>query len=172
MTVDQGEFRQAMSHFASGVTVVTTREDDDLVGITVSAFASLSLEPPLVLISIDHRARSHDAIAQSGMFAVNILTDQQEAVARRFASHIPDKFLPGTYWLSERGLPLLQDVLVQVECRLVNTLPGGDHTIYVGEVLSTQINDGQPLLYYHSQFGEFVPQDLLVHVVNSPGVGR
>lgn len=162
MTVDQREFRLALSHFASGVTVVTTHDAEDLVGITVSAFASLSLDPPLVLICIDHRARSHDAIAQTGMFAVNILTDQQEEVARRFASHIQDKFRPGDYRLSEQGLPLLGEVLATIECRLVNTLPGGDHSIYVGQVLSVDVHFGQPLLHYRSQFGEFASQDLLV----------
>ena len=163
MTVEQREFRLAMSHFASGVTVVTTRDADQLVGITVSAFASLSLEPPLVLICIDHRARSHDAIARNAAFAVNILTDQQEDVARRFASPLAEKFLPGTYRLSGRGLPLLHDVLVHIECRLANTLPGGDHSIYVGEVLSVDVHTGQPLLHYRSQFGEFVTPELLVH---------
>lgn len=171
MTVDQREFRLALSHFASGVTVVTTREAADLVGITVSAFASLSLDPPLVLICIDHRARSHDAIARSGVFAVNILTDQQEAVARRFASHIPDKFLPGAYRFSRQGLPLLEDVLATIECRLVNSLPGGDHTIYVGEVISVDARSGQPLLYFHSQFGEFAVPELLVQAGGGLGSG-
>lgn len=172
MTVDQREFRLALSHFASGVTVVTTREAEDLVGITVSAFASLSLDPPLVLISIDHRARSHAAIAQTGMFAVNILSDQQEAVARRFASHSPDKFVPGTYHLSDRGLPWLDDVLATIECRLVNALPGGDHTIYVGEVLTVEVHSGQPLVYFRSQFGEFAVPELLEQAGSRHSPGR
>jgi flavin reductase (DIM6/NTAB) family NADH-FMN oxidoreductase RutF len=167
MTIDQGQFRQALSRFASGVTVVTTRDEAQPVGLTVSAFASLSLDPPLVLICIDHRARSHDAITRSGVFAVNILTGEQEDVARRFASRGAEKFLPGSYHLSEQGLPVLEDVLATIECRLVSTLPGGDHSIFVGEVLTVDIRTGEPLLHYRSQFGEFVSQNLLVRAVGA-----
>ena len=167
MTIDQSEFRQALSHFATGVTVVTTRDGPELVGMTVSAFASLSLDPPLVLICIDHRARSHDAIARAGVFAVNILTDLQEPIARRFAAHIRDRFLPGSYRISARGLPLIEHALATIECRLAQTLPGGDHSIYVGEVLTVAVNPGQPLLYYRSQFEQLAAPGLLMQLVES-----
>lgn len=166
MTIDQRSFRHALSHFASGVTVVTTREGQHLAGITVSSFASLSLDPPLVLICIDHKVRSHDTIARAGAFVVNILSSDQEDVARRFASRDVEKFLPGTYALSAQGMPLLADVLTTLECRIANTLPGGDHTIFVGEVRAIATNEGEPLLYYRSQFGQFVPE-LQPHVVET-----
>lgn len=172
MSIDQHEFRQALSRFATGVTVVTTYDGVKPAGLTVSAFTSLSLAPPLVLICIDRRARSHDAIALAGAFAVNVLTDRQEPVARRFAARDGEKFPPGSYRLSERGLPLLADVLATIECRLVNMLPGGDHSIYVGEVLEASVKPGQPLLYYRSQYGRFVAADVLLHALDRRnGVG-
>lgn len=141
-----------MSHFASGVTVVTTADAGYLAGITVSSFASLSLEPTLVLICIDKRASSHAAIASSGMFAVNILAEDQAHLSQRFAAPNVEKFVPGSFTLSERGLPLLTGTLAAIECRVVNVLPGGDHTIFIGEVVAAQVGQGRPLLYYRSQY--------------------
>ncbi|NTU85584.1 MAG: flavin reductase [Chloroflexales bacterium] len=150
--IDETRFRQVMAHFASGVTVVTTASGDRLVGITVSSFASLSLRPMLVLVCIDHRAGSHGAIAEAGLYAVNILAESQEYLSRRFATEEVEKFTPGTYELSPHGLPLLNGALAHIECRLHSTLPGGDHTIYVGEVIAAACNDGSPLLYYRSGY--------------------
>lgn len=152
MSIDQLQFRQVMSHFASGVTVVTTADAGYLAGITVSSFASLSLEPTLVLICIDKRASSHAAIASSGMFAVNILAEDQAHLSQRFAAPNVEKFVPGSFTLSERGLPLLTGTLAAIECRVVNVLPGGDHTIFIGEVVAAQVGQGRPLLYYRSQY--------------------
>jgi flavin reductase (DIM6/NTAB) family NADH-FMN oxidoreductase RutF len=153
MTIlDETLFRQAMGLFASGVSVVTTASGGRLAGITVSSFASLSLQPLLVLVCIDHRASSHTAIAEAGQYAVNILAESQEYLSRRFASDAPEKFIPGTYELSPRGLPLLNGALAQIECRVHSALPGGDHTIYVGEVVAAHCHDGRPLLYYRSGY--------------------
>lgn len=150
--IDESLFRQTMSHFASGVTVVTTALGERLAGLTVSSFASLSLNPPLVLICIDHAASSHDMIAAAGKFAVNILAEDQEYLSRRFAMHDGAKFVPHSYTLSENGLPLLEGVLAQIECRLHSALPGGDHTIFVGEVIAARVFGGRPLLYYRSGY--------------------
>ncbi|HMQ31963.1 MAG TPA: flavin reductase family protein [Chloroflexaceae bacterium] len=150
--IDEALFRQVMGHFASGVTVVTTAHGGRLGGITVSSFASLSLQPMLVLVCIDHGAGSRGAIAEAGQFAVNILADTQEYLSRRFASAEAEKFIPGTYELSPRGLPLLNGALAHIECRLHSALPGGDHTIFVGEVVAAKCNDGCPLLYYRSGY--------------------
>lgn len=150
--IDEALFRQVMGHFASGVTVVTTAHGGRLAGLTVSSFASLSLKPMLVLVCIDRGAGSHSAIAESGQYAVNILAEGQEYISRRFASPDADKFTPGTYELSPRGLPLLNGALAQIECRLHSALPGGDHTIYVGEVVAASCNDACPLLYYRSGY--------------------
>ncbi len=150
--IDESLFRQTLSHFASGVTVVTTAHEGRLAGLTVSSFASLSLRPPLVLICVDHAATSHDVIAAAGQFAVNILAEDQEYLSRRFAMHDSEKFAPHSYTLSPRGLPLLHGVLAQIECRLYSALPGGDHTIFVGEVVDARVFGGRPLLYYRSGY--------------------
>ncbi|MCS6882354.1 MAG: flavin reductase family protein [Oscillochloridaceae bacterium] len=150
--IDETLFRQVMSRFASGVTVVTTAHEAHLAGLTVSSFASLSLQPTLVLICIDRRAGSHDVIAAAGQFAVNILSEGQEYLSRRFASDEATKFTEGTFYLSERGLPLLYGALAHIECALHSALPGGDHTIYVGEVVAARCFEGRPLLYYRSGY--------------------
>lgn len=155
MTIDPSLFRQVMSRFVSGVTVVTTAWGDNLAGLTVSSFASLSLEPTLVMMGIANYATSRSAIAEAGQFAVNILAEDQEHLSRRFASLDTEKFVPGSYTLSERGLPLLHGVLATLECRVVNALPGGDHTIFVGEVMAARVNRGQPLIYYRSGYHQF-----------------
>lgn len=145
-------FRQVLGRFASGVTVVTTANEGRLAGLTVSSFTSLSLDPTLVLVCIDRNAGSHDSIAAAGQFAVNILAEDQEYLSRRFASADRDKFTDGTYELSPRGLPLLTGALARIECRLHSTLPGGDHTIFVGEAIAASCNEGRPLLYYRSGY--------------------
>jgi flavin reductase (DIM6/NTAB) family NADH-FMN oxidoreductase RutF len=150
--IDEMRFRQVMAHFASGVTVVTSVSESRFTGITVSSFASLSLQPMLVLVAIDHRAGSHAAITASGRFAVNILSEGQEYLSRRFASADAAKFTEGTYTLSPNGVPLLNGALAQIECVLHSALPGGDHTIFVGEVTAAAVNDTRPLLYYRSGY--------------------
>lgn len=151
--ISQAEFRQVLGHFASGVTVVTTLLDDECYGITVSSFCSLSLDPPLVLICIDRRLNSHDVIAKAGWFGVNILAEDGADLSRHFASRQPDKFATVAHHRGEAGLPLLDDALATLECRLVDTLPGGDHSIFVGEVVATNTrDDAKPLLYYRSSY--------------------
>ena len=154
MAIDQVRFRTAMGHFASGVTVVTTRDGDEPVGLTVSAFCSLSLDPPLVLICIDQNVTSHDAISSAGRFAVNILGTEQEELSRRFASRMDDKFEGVGTTQGLGGVPLLSGSLANVECRLRDRLPGGDHTIFVGEVENVEIGEGEPLLYFRSGYRE------------------
>ncbi|MFV9505881.1 MAG: flavin reductase family protein [Oscillochloridaceae bacterium umkhey_bin13] len=150
--IDEPRFRQVLGHFASGVTVVTTAQAGRLGGLTVSSFTSLSLNPMLVLVCIDRRAASHSLITDTGLYAVNVLAEGQEYLSRRFASAESEKFIPETYELSPRGLPLLHGVLAQLECRVQQTLPGGDHTIFVGEVLAARCFEGRPLLYYRSGY--------------------
>ena len=153
MTVSKDEFRRALGHFASGVTVVTSKcADGNLRGITVSAFSSLSLEPPLVLICIDKRASLHDHLNEGGHFAVNILAHDQELVSRRFASKDPDRFEGLGYREGETGAPLINGALSSIECRIVHSYPGGDHTIVVGEVLETHVNEGDPLAYFRGGY--------------------
>ena len=154
MPVDKNQFRTALSRFASGVTVVTLRGADERpLGITVSAFSSLSLEPPLVLVCIDRKAYVHDAFQAGGVFVVNILGAHQEHLSRLFASREPDKFQGLGYGAGLDGAPVLADALATIECRIRHAYEGGDHTIFVGEVEHTAVrDDAHPLLYYRGGY--------------------
>ena len=153
MAVEKAEFRRALGHFASGVTVVTIKlPDGQAMGITVTAFSSLSLEPPLALICIDKRARIHDRLQIGGAFAVNMLAQDQEFVSRRFASSEPDQFREIGYRDGTTGAPLIAGSIATVECRITELLPGGDHTIVVGTVEATSVNEGKPLLYFRGGY--------------------
>jgi len=152
MPVDDAQFKLAMSHFASGVTVVTTEHEGKKFGMTVASFASLSLHPPLVLVCIERGVKTHDAIAASGRFAVNILDQQQADISNRFASRVDDKFAGVETRRGELGMPLLATALAAIECTLQAQLPGGDHSIFIGEVQRVESTDGVPLVYYHSGY--------------------
>ncbi|MCS6842445.1 MAG: flavin reductase family protein [Roseiflexus sp.] len=154
MPVDESRFRQLMGHFASGVTVVTTEYEGQLFGLTVSSFCSLSLHPPLVLICIDKKVRAHDAIAAARRYAVNILEKHQEYLSRRFATPEIDKFIGVAWRFGQLGLPILEGTLASFECRLTDTFPGGDHSIFVGEVQNGEIREGSPLIYYRRGYHE------------------
>ncbi|MCA1623684.1 MAG: flavin reductase family protein [Acidobacteria bacterium] len=153
MAIGRDEFRAALAHFASGVTVVTTRDDEGyLHGITVSAFCSLSLNPPLILICIDKRTGSHYAFTESKFFVVNILHEKQQHYADRFASNLPNKFERIEFLTNAKGIPILKDALVNLECELINSYNNGDHTIFVGQIERTVINDGKPLIYFSGNY--------------------
>lgn len=156
MVIDEARFRQTMGHFASGVTVVTTAYQGSAYGLTVSSFASLSLEPPLVLVCVDKRANSHDVIVQAKGFVVNMLADTQEHLSRQFAVSTGDRFAGVAWHASTLGFPMLEGALATIDCRLHDSLPGGDHTIFIGEVAETQIHEGKPLLYYRGGYHELV----------------
>jgi flavin reductase (DIM6/NTAB) family NADH-FMN oxidoreductase RutF len=142
-----------MSRFASGVTVVTCHvPGGEMRGITVSAFSSLSLDPPLVLVCIDKRASLHDDLKEGGFFAVNFLAEDQEPVSRRFASKDNDRFNGINCSKGQTQTPLIEGALGFVECRVVNVYAGGDHTIFVGEVEATCVRDGRPLLYFRGDY--------------------
>lgn len=152
-TLDPNLFREAMSRFASGVTVVTASRDADRFGITVSSFASVSIEPPLVLVCVSRGLLTHAAIEHSQAFAVNILGIHQVEVGRRFAGLTPetgDRFSGLSWSTSGTGAPLLDDSLACLDCRLHASHDGGDHTIFVGEVVDARVSgEGPPLLYHN-----------------------
>jgi flavin reductase (DIM6/NTAB) family NADH-FMN oxidoreductase RutF len=154
MPIDDALFKRAMSHFASGVTVVTTEHDGKPYGMTVASFASLSLHPPLVLVCIEKSVKSHDAIAAAGRFGVSILGAAQADVSGRFASKSDDKFSGMSVTRGELGVPLIDGAICALECNVSAQLPGGDHTIFVGEVLHAQTADGAPLVYFKSGYRE------------------
>jgi flavin reductase (DIM6/NTAB) family NADH-FMN oxidoreductase RutF len=154
MPIDDAQFKAAMSHFASGVTVVTTEHEGRPYGLTVASFASLSLHPPLVLVCIEKSVKSHDAIAGAGRFGVSILEQSQQDVSGRFASKVEDKFAGMNIRTGELGMPLVEGAICTLECRVQSQLPGGDHTIFVGEVVEAQTGEGAPLVYYRSGYRE------------------
>ena len=148
------QFREVLGHFATGVTIVTTTNGDGRpTGLTASAFTSVSLEPPLVLVCVDHKAQSYPALIERGRFAVNILTTRDEDVSRRFATSRLDKFDGVPHRLGELGLPLLEGALAQLECVTVARHVEGDHTILVGRVERARSAPGEPLLYYRGRYG-------------------
>lgn len=152
MSLDEKQFRHAMSHFASGVTVVTTEHRGQRYGMTVASFASLSLRPPLVLICIEKSVRTHAAIDEAGTFAVNILAETQQEVSAAFASRAEDKFANVTVTAGDLGLPLIDGSLASIECQITHRLPGGDHTVFLGEVIAARVREGKPLLYFRSEY--------------------
>ncbi len=154
MPIDDAGFKQAMSCFASGVTVVTTEHEGVRYGMTVASFASLSLHPPLVLVCIDRGVKSHDAIAAAGKFGVSILAQNQAEISGRFASRADDKFAGVPVRAGELGVPLIDGAIATIECRLADRLPGGDHTIFVGEVVDARTVEGPPLVYHRAGYRE------------------
>jgi flavin reductase (DIM6/NTAB) family NADH-FMN oxidoreductase RutF len=158
MPVTPFDFRATMARFASGVTVVTTTLDQTYYGLTVSAFCSVSLTPPLVLVSLDLTSQTFPIIRQSGVFAVNVLTQDQEALALRFASKDLQRktFEDIPLRIGEAGAPLFSESLARIECRLAGVYPAGDHALMLGEVVHVDVGmDNQakaPLLYYRSSF--------------------
>lgn len=155
MPVSKNEFRAALGHFAASVAVVTTKTAAGRhAGITVTAFTSLSLDPPLVLVCIDKRAKLHGELQEGKAFAVNFLTADQETVSRRFASSQGDQFEGFGFHEGAAGVPLINDVLTAIECQTVNLLDGGDHTIVVGQVEATHLGQGKPLVYFRGGYAE------------------
>lgn len=155
MPVDTNTFRAVMGRFATGVTVVTTYQGARRVGITVNAFTSVSLDPPLVLICIDHASRVHDILLESGVFAVNMLSDDQEELSSCFAGTSEYRyasFCGAASHTEVTGAPVLDDSLGFVDCRVMDVYPGGDHSIIVGRVEAAGGGEGKPLLYYRSQY--------------------
>jgi flavin reductase (DIM6/NTAB) family NADH-FMN oxidoreductase RutF len=144
-----------LGRFASGVTIVTTTDADGVdQGMTVSAFCSLSLEPALILICIEKTASVHPALTRAPGFVVNILSAGQEQLARRFSTVDIDRFEGVGFNRSAEGYPVLDDVLSVIECRRAALHDGGDHTIIVGEVDASRVEDGVPLLYYRGGYAQ------------------
>ncbi len=156
--MDPVDFRNAMARFASGVTVVTTH---DAAGrpqaFTASAFSSLSLEPPLVLVCLETRAHSYEAFMRATEVAISILAEGQGDTAWHYARKNEDKFAGQTVERGEvTGLPLIPGATAHLECRVHDRLPGGDHTIIIGEVLRAAVHNDTPLLHFNRQMGRFV----------------
>jgi flavin reductase (DIM6/NTAB) family NADH-FMN oxidoreductase RutF len=137
MAIEKDFFRQVMGRFATGVTVVTTRSQETLAGLTVNAFCSVSLNPPLILICVDLISATRPVICESGVFAVNMLTDKQEYLSRCFATASAERyegFCHASYHVAATGAPIIDDTLAFIDARVVAEYPGGDHVIFLGQV--------------------------------------
>jgi flavin reductase (DIM6/NTAB) family NADH-FMN oxidoreductase RutF len=146
-------FRQLLGRFATGVTVLTTRTPaGDPIGMTASSVASVSLDPPLVLVSVDHRHDMHPALESASYFVLNILAADQEALSRRFAAEEPNRFGGVVYRPNKQGIPVLDGVLAHVECEKRTAVPAGDHTVYLGLVIGGAVTERRPLLYYRGGY--------------------
>ena len=155
MAIEKNELRRVMGHFATGVTVITTRSGDGQpYGLTANAFSSVSLEPPLLLVCVDKKAESYPYFEQSKVFTVNILSDHQEAISRRFAVSGGAKFEGVAYHMGANGAPILEGSLAYMECTLYASYEGGDHTIYLGEVQQAETVEHKPLLFYRGGYRE------------------
>jgi flavin reductase (DIM6/NTAB) family NADH-FMN oxidoreductase RutF len=158
--IDISEFRRVMGHFATGVAVLTSiQEDGAPCGLTVSSLCSVSLSPTLLLACIDREADSHRCIEIAGHFAINVLEERKgETLARRFATWgVGDKFRDLEYRVEASGSPVLEGALAWMDCRVHASYPGGDHTIFVGEVIAADAREGVPLVYYRGGYGHFTP---------------
>jgi flavin reductase ActVB len=153
------EFREALAHFASGVTIITARNGSGPVGFTASAFTSVSLVPPLVLVCIAHTASAHDAVVAAQSFGVSVLGEGQGWIAEQFARHGVDRFDGVPLRVEDSGgVPLIDGALVQLECRRHVTHTAGDHTILIGEVQRGVTRSGRPLVHFARRLGGFVAQ--------------
>ncbi|HET7599204.1 MAG TPA: flavin reductase family protein [Gemmatimonadales bacterium] len=151
--VDAPEFRQLLGRFATGVVVITVvGSDGRLHGMTANSLASVSLDPPLVSVCVDHRAELHPIITKSDRFVANVLASNQEALSRRFADPHDDRFDGVGYQLSPEGGVLLDGALAHIECLIFAMHEAGDHTIVVGRVVGGSAGEGRPLLYYRGGY--------------------
>ena len=156
MTIDPDSFRSVLGRFASGITVITAVDADGRdVGMTVSAFSSVSLQPPLVQACVDRTASMFDALQHAERFGVNVLAAEQEALSRRFAAVESSHRFEGVgYVRGESGVVLLDDALAHMECRVVSRFDAGDHMLFVGEVERATARDARPLLYYRGGYAQ------------------
>lgn len=157
MPIPADDFKNALRNFAAGVTVVTVKAGDDVHGVTVSAFSSVSPTPPLISIIIDHRGRSHDLLEQSNaVFAVNILHEGQREISNRFAWSQEDRFAVGQWGTGVTGAPVLEDALAWLDCTVYSRHTAGTHTIYIGEVQASHVSVDadalSPLIYWNRDY--------------------
>jgi len=154
--MDEAAMRKMRGSFASGVTVVTTASGGKLRGVTVSAFTAVSLDPPLILISLANETTTLEMIAESGILAVNILSDEQEFLSERFAARAPvvnEAFEGVPYHVAATGAPILEKSLAWYDCRVEVTYASGDHTLIVGRALAIGMDESrQPLIYFANHY--------------------
>ena len=155
MEIDPILQRRVMGCFVTGVTLITTRygEGDQIWGMTANSFTSLSLDPPLVLLTVDRRNAIYEYLLRGKCFAVNILSVDQENISRQFANRGPKDFSAMNLTVAETGAPILVGALAYLDCRIVQNIRGGDHDIFIGELVACAMQDGQPLLFHGGRYG-------------------
>ena len=156
MSIDPEDLRRVMRQWATGVTLVTCAKGEERQGMTVSSFTSVSLTPPIVLVSLEINSATHAIITQAGSFAISILAEDQQALSDRFAGRDPsvsDRFLGGLWEASTLGHPIPHGALACLDCQVSATHPGGTHTLFLAEVLTARsLNAGRPLLYFDRSY--------------------
>ncbi|MSP40260.1 MAG: flavin reductase [Deltaproteobacteria bacterium] len=153
MAIDAQELRRVMGHFVTGVTVITTQDKEGAPqGLTANAFMSLSLDPPLVIISVDKKATCYACFEPGNGYTVNYLAEDQEEISKRFATKGVDKFADLKWQAGSNGAAVLDGVLGSVECKITDCYDGGDHTIVVGEILNVAANGDRPLVFFKGKY--------------------
>jgi flavin reductase (DIM6/NTAB) family NADH-FMN oxidoreductase RutF len=158
--IDPRELRNALGRFASGITVITTEHEGEIHGMTANAFVSVSLEPPLVLVSVDNRALMHEKIAGSGRYGVNVLSESQGEISDHFAGRSAEG--AEISFTRRNEMPVLEGAIAHFVCRVVDAHPAGDHTLYIGEVEYLDYEDGKPLVFFTGGYGELKAQEVKV----------
>jgi len=163
MGVTQAEFRKAMGSFATGVTVITVDSEGEVHGMTANAFTSVSLDPLLVLVCVDHRARTHTHLHARKRFGVNVLAENQRAISEYYALPSPthqtaEQEAGARFDRTQHGTPVLHGALAYLECRLHTAQDAGDHTMFIAEVEDVVVRDGDPLLYFRSAYRQIVKE--------------
>jgi flavin reductase (DIM6/NTAB) family NADH-FMN oxidoreductase RutF len=149
------EYRAILSRFASGVTVVTARSAEEIAGMTVSAFCAVSMEPPLVLVSLSSDRPTTNLIEGTGWYGVNVLAADQAWLSERFAFADPSERFDGVDWTpGPHGSPMLAGTIGSIECRVVRTVEAGDHQVIIGEVMHAATSDGLPIVYTQRGYHE------------------
>lgn len=158
MAFDASQFRTALSQFPTGVAVITAQDgEDQLIGITMSSFNSVSIDPPLVLFSLDRRALSLESMQAASHYAVNVLSKEQRHLSNKFARAMENKWENVEFETRETGVPLLTGALAHFECKPYAHYDGGDHVIFVGEVVNfTSSNHSAPLVFCRGGYAELV----------------
>ena len=157
MPVGPEEYRRALRRFASGVTVVTVANGSEFHGMTASSFAAVSLEPPMVLVSLEKGSRTRALVLEAKTFGVNVLAEDQREVAQGFSQPGHKPFETTAHHAGTTGVPLLDDALAAMECRIYRSIDAGDHDVVIAEVLTTDVRDGFPLVYFKQAYRSLLP---------------
>jgi len=151
--VDLDAFRSVMRHLVGSVTVITTEASSAFYGFTATAVCSVCATPPTILIVVNKSARTHPHIDRKGVFAVNILADDQRDIAQHFAGKGDDQFSSVNYSVTKRGVPIIKNAAAYLECEIQDRIPIGTHTVFVGQVITTGVEDRAPLIYHDARYG-------------------